>query len=401
LRRIYTIDEFGKVNWVYEHEAQKNPVIFDAWPLPNGNILFSHRYGVVELNAAKEVVWKYGVEEGKSTELHNCQPLSDGNILVLECSENRLFEIDRAGEIDNEIKLNGKNRGPHNRYGVARKTDSGTYLVPYVTESKVVEFNTNGEITRESTIPDLTTSDIWYAERLPNGNTLVSTGKDLRVVEVDPKGKVVWELRESDLPGMQLFCLMGIQRLPNGNTIVCNGDFHIEDLPRGEVMMLEVTRDKKVAWKLTRTEISKTLAPEARDGPAVYSTSQARVIGKGTLGQQVADTQAMAARPAKTPAADLGKFARLDADRDGRVSREEYVASFAAGFDRKDADKDGLLTPTEHRHTGSFRYGDEDKDGRLTRDEYLKFFGKQFDRIHDANKDGFITGVEADERQAR
>ena len=171
LRRIYTIDEFGKVNWVYEHEAQKNPVIFDAWPLPNGNILFSHRYGVLELNAAKEVVWEYGVEEGKSTELHNCQPLSDGNILVLECSENRLFEIDRAGKIHNEIKLNGKNRGPHNRYGVARKTDSGTYLVPYVTEGKVVEFNTNGKIIREITIPDLITSYIWYAERLPNGNT--------------------------------------------------------------------------------------------------------------------------------------------------------------------------------------------------------------------------------------
>ena len=42
-----------------------------------------------------------------------------------------------------------------------------------------------------------------------------------------------------------------------------------------------------------------------------------------------------------------------------------------------------------------------DKDGRLTRDEYLKFFGRQFDRIHDTNKDGFITGVEAGERQAK
>ena len=276
--RLYTVNEVRNVEWVYEHEAEKNPVILDAWALPNGNLLFSHRYGVLEINPAKETVWEYNLELKDPIELHSCQPLADGKLLILECSKNRLFEIDRAGKIHREITLTGTKRGVHNRYGVARKTPQGTYLVPYVLEGKVVEFSLSGEMIREIHVPGLTKSYIWYAERLQGGNTLVSTGHDLRVLEIDPDDSVVWELRESDLPGIQLFCLMGIQRLPNGNILICNGDFHIRDLPRGEVMIFEVTPDKEVVWKLTRSDVAKTLPPMMQGRNPVYRTSQVSLI---------------------------------------------------------------------------------------------------------------------------
>ena len=135
--RLYTVNESRNVEWVYEHETEKNPVILDAWALSSGNFLFSHRYGVIELNAAKEKVWEYDlrsptaeVEREKLTELHSCQPLADGKFLILECSENRLFEIDRAGNIHREIALTGKKKGPHSRYGVARKR-SGLETHPF------------------------------------------------------------------------------------------------------------------------------------------------------------------------------------------------------------------------------------------------------------------------------
>ena len=152
--------------------------------------------------------------------------------------------------------------------------------MPYVTEGKVVEFNRAGKIIREINIPGLKKSYIWYAERLQGGNTLVSTGRDMRVLEMDPDNKVVWELRESDLPGIQLFCLMGVQRLPNGNTLICNGDFHIKELPRGEVMIFEVTREKEVVWKLTRSDIGKTLPPMMQGENPIYRTTQVSLIGK-------------------------------------------------------------------------------------------------------------------------
>ena len=278
--KLYTVNASREVKWEYLHEAKMNPVILDAWVLGNGNFLFSHRYGIIEMNADRETVWEYKLEEKVPTELHSCQPLADGKFLVLECSENRLFEIDRAGNIYNEIALTGTSKGAHTRYGVARKTPEGTYLVPYVLDGKVVEFDYNGKIIREITVQDLKRNYIWYAERLSNGNTLLSTGHDRRVIEIDPDDNIVWELRESDLPGIKLFCLMGIQRLPNGNTLVCNGDFHIEELPRGEVMMFEVTFEKEVVWKLTRTEIGKTLPPMMQGQNPIYRTTQVKLISK-------------------------------------------------------------------------------------------------------------------------
>jgi hypothetical protein len=212
---------------------------------------------------------------------------------------------------------------------------------------------------------------------------------------------------------MQLFCLMGIQRLPNGNTLICNGDFHIRELPRGEVMMLEVTPNKRVVWKLTRSVVSKTLSPEDQNGTAVYRTSQARLFdseafalpatnsGPATPPAELASPKkGQQRKPASKHTAvirstmDPRRFAKMDANRDGQVSREEYIALIASGFEQKDKDTNGVLTPSEHRHTGSFKFGDTDKDGKLTRDEYIGYFGPLFDRVHDTNKDGVLSGAD-------
>lgn len=278
--KMYAVGHDRNVEWVYAPEAEKNPVILDAWALPNGNILFSHRYGVIEMTPGQQVVWEYNVEREKLTELHSCQPLPNARLLLLQCDKNRLVEMDRDGKVHLEIKLAGTWKSPHARYGVARKTATGTYLVPYTKDGKVVEFNSSGKVIREIIISGMEESYLWYAERLPNGNTLVSTGHDRRVLEIDPNDKTVWELRETDLPGIQFHCLMGIQRLPNGNTLICNGDFHVEEMPRGETMVLEVTPDKKVVWKLTRSDIAKTLPaePDKQNGNPVYRTSRVSLL---------------------------------------------------------------------------------------------------------------------------
>ncbi|NUO99218.1 MAG: hypothetical protein HOY71_03720 [Nonomuraea sp.] len=87
----------------------------------------------------------------------------------------------------------------------------------------------------------------------------------------------------------------------------------------------------------------------------------------------------------------------LDADRDGRISREEYVESFQAlvrtgalegvlhpmfraTFDLADHDRDGELTAEEFRLlwtrddglTAAFRSADADGDGRITFEEYAR-----------------------------
>ena len=83
-------------------------------------------------------------------------------------------------------------------------------------------------------------------------------------------------------------------------------------------------------------------------------------------------------------------FARLDKDKDGCVTREEYVGLFSGAFTPQDKNKDNVLTPDEFKHGPAFKYGDADKDGKLTRDEYRRIYTSQHKGL-DKNKDGTVT----------
>lgn len=71
-------------------------------------------------------------------------------------------------------------------------------------------------------------------------------------------------------------------------------------------------------------------------------------------------------------------MAKLDTDKDGRISRAESTASeggFATRFDQMDVNKDGYVDRTDHelrskqRKDEWFASADTNKDGQLSRDE--------------------------------
>src|SRR5205807_1129652 len=108
---------------------------------------------------------------------------------------------------------------------------------------------------------------------------------------------------------------------------------------------------------------------------------------------------------------------RMDANQDGKISKEEAKAALAANFERFDLNKDGFLDKNELRQVAErflamqatnagknaaparqslidFDALDRNADGRLTRDE-LK--GTRFEAVFDAidtNKDGKIDKKE-------
>jgi Ca2+-binding EF-hand superfamily protein len=109
-------------------------------------------------------------------------------------------------------------------------------------------------------------------------------------------------------------------------------------------------------------------------------------------------------------AAQQGRFAAADADRNGVLSRAEVERSLprlAPRFDRLDRNRDGNLSPEELRARAGaggggageggfaehFRRADADGDGALTRAEAEKALprlGAKFDRI-DADHDARLT----------
>ena len=237
--KVAVVAADGAVEWEYPCQHPQ-----DCWALPNGNYLFCHAGGAIEISPAdKKIVWEY--RAGEKTEVHACQPLSDGRVLVVECGPSRLLEIGRDGKIAKEIKLVAPPAtvNLHDQYRGVRKTKAGHYIVCRKGEHRVEELDGEGRSLRSIPVP----GDVHGAVLLPNQHLLVTCGDGHKLIELDEHEKIVWEVNEKDIPGNPLRLMAGMQRLPNGNTIFCNylGHGHIGEQPH----FFELTPDKKVVWE--------------------------------------------------------------------------------------------------------------------------------------------------------
>ena len=113
---------------------------------------------------------------------------------------------------------------------------------------------------------------------------------------------------------------------------------------------------------------------------------------------------ALAAEPAPS------EFRAMDANHDGKISREEHAAAAKGMFAAMDASKDGRVTAAEmeatrERVTGQkarpgdmtaaekIKVIDKDGDGVLTADEHAAGSRSMFDAM-DTDKDGALTEAE-------
>lgn len=239
----------GTIEWEY---ACKHPQ--DCWILPDGHLLFCHSGGALELTPEGRTIWEYKAPE--NCEVHSCQPLPDGRVLVVECGTSRIVEVDRNGNVAKEIKLTPPpaNIKLHDQYRGTRKTLAGHYLVSRKGEHEIEELDGDGRSLRRIPVP----GDVHSVVELPNQHWLVSLGDGHKVIELDEKANVVWELNENDVPGNPLRLMTGVQRLPNGNTIYCNylGHGHLAD---SQPHVFELDPAGKVVWEFADHEHFKTV----------------------------------------------------------------------------------------------------------------------------------------------
>lgn len=107
---------------------------------------------------------------------------------------------------------------------------------------------------------------------------------------------------------------------------------------------------------------------------------------------------------------------RLDTNSDGVLTRQEFDTGRTAEFTRLDADRNGQLTREEmragherrgprgghhgRRGGGGLDRADANSDGNITREEFLARPNAMFDRL-DANRDGVISAAERPQRPER
>lgn len=238
--RVSVISSNGAVEWSFNC---KHPQ--DCWRLANGNYLFCHEGGALEMTPDKKIAWEY--RAGTNTQIHACQPLPDGRVLVVENGPCRILELDRAGKIAKEIKLTPPpaNVSLHDQFRGTRKTLGGHYLVSRKGEHRVEELDGEGKSLRSISVP----GDVHETVLLPDGHLLIACGDGHKIIELDANEKIVWSVDENEIPGHTLRLAAGLQRLPNGNTVICNylGHGHLGE----QAHVFELTPDKKVVWEVT------------------------------------------------------------------------------------------------------------------------------------------------------
>ena len=135
--------------------------------------------------------------------------LDRGNTLITEFGlnetrTNRVIEVDSAGSIVWE-------KAGLNLPQDAERLSNGNTLITEYGDQRVIEIDSTGSIVWEKT----GLSSPFDAERLSNGNTLIVEAKvdNGRVIEVDSAGSIVWE--KAGLSGP-----VDAERLSNGNTLI-------------------------------------------------------------------------------------------------------------------------------------------------------------------------------------
>ena len=175
--------------------------------LANGNIMVQQSMRkVVEIEPkTKKVVWSYDStkqngNEGKRVEVHAFQPLADGKVMIAESGPGRIIEVDREGNIHHEIKLKLNRPHPHRDTRLARKLNSGNYLVCHEGDGFVREYNPDGDVVWDQRVkPALPESsrvrDHGYAAPTPatDGQHIYVFFGKTGVFKFDLNGNQIWQ----------------------------------------------------------------------------------------------------------------------------------------------------------------------------------------------------------------
>ena len=239
-KQIALVDEAGAVEW-------RHPIgsIHDLRRLDNGHILFQTSWTqLVEVDADGNEVWTYDAATangnvGKRVEVHAFQRLADGVTMIAESGPARIIEVDSNGSLLANVPLTLDNPHHHHDTRMARKLDSGNYLVCHERDQAIREYDGKGRVVWEYDVG----SQVYGATRLGNGNTLIGTGDGASVIEVDPRGEIVWKLGSEDLDGVELKWVTTVEETGRGTYLIGNCHAGPEN-----PQIIEVDRDKNLVW---------------------------------------------------------------------------------------------------------------------------------------------------------
>ncbi len=226
----------------------------DAAVLDDGVVFFSVTRGAKAVRITdKKELWSYVVPDGTQNPV--AQPLDDGFFLVGNEGPCRLLEINAEGRVRREVKVDDcPFKGNHGQFRFCRKTPEGTYLFPMINAGLLREYDSDGKMSRDFSFK----GSPVCALRLANGITLTGDGSSVK--EIDENDNVVWAFDCVADGGEKPGVVTAVSRMKNGNTLL---GYYQNEPDAADI--IEVTRDKKIVWRLVLRDVSFIAAVQALD----------------------------------------------------------------------------------------------------------------------------------------
>jgi|GEM_PF-734367 len=239
----------------------------DLQIIEGNRVLVSHGNGAGEYDLVTgKKLWSIDSFKG----INSARRLPNGNTLLGGSAKDGIYiyTADRKGKTLDTLVLKGLRD-----FRLINRLKNGNILLTVARPYRVIEVDTKGKIVWEAKIP----GKGYKAVRLPSGNTLVSTASAAVIVELDKNGKIVSSLGgKKNHPKILFDCFSGFDTLKNGNVVVANwlGHGHIG---MGQ-HLIEFDRKNKVVWtwgdhKAAKVITNMLLLDEAKQATATGATT--------------------------------------------------------------------------------------------------------------------------------
>ena len=220
----------------------------DLQIIDGDKVLVSHSNGAGEYDLATgKKLWAIDSFKG----VNAARRLPDGNTILGGGGKGgiTIHTVDRKGKTLDTLVLKGMRD-----LRLMRSLKNGNILLTIGGPYRAVEVDAKGKIVWQARIP----GKGYKAVRLPCGNTLVSTAGAAVIVELDADGKIVNSVGGKKAhPKLLLDCFSGFDTLKNGNVVVANWLGH-GNQGKGQ-HLIEFDRKNKVVWTWGDHKVAKVI----------------------------------------------------------------------------------------------------------------------------------------------
>lgn len=231
--RLIRVNELNqKKSWVVDIPNGSR----DLQLLSDTGLLVSHANGAAVYNL--ETGKKIKVITETYSKIQSARYHKDGYYYLLTI-DGEIYKLNGKGEESEKITINKELD-----LRLLRFTENGDFLISCKSPKAIIIVNSTGSVIKQITMVDKG----YKTLQLKNGNFLNTAGDEVKVVEVNPDGKIVSFVGgKSCHPSLNLDYCSGWDLLQNDNIVLCNWLGH--DKHGYGPHLIEFTSNNEVVWE--------------------------------------------------------------------------------------------------------------------------------------------------------